>query len=585
MAELTVLLVSLVLCGVGAVILLLWRQQRLAFSRSRHELNLALRNNEELYRSILHASIHGFWLMDMQRRLLEVNETYCRMSGYSKQELLSMHYTDLEALETAEDTGTRIKNVIVQGEDRFESRHRRKDGSSFDVEVSVQYLYVKGGQLVFFLQDISDRKMAEKAMKESEARLDFALQNSRIGAWEMSLLDHTTNRTLIHDRIYGYETLLPRWTYEMFLEHVLPEDRPEVDRIFCEAAASQTSWNFEFRIRRADGEVRWIYAAGDHLRNSEGKSDRVSGIVQDITQRKMAEAELEQEKTFTEKLLNLEHDTFFLFEPATGKPIKWNKRFAEVSGYHNEEIAGMKAPDNFYDSDSLKKTKKSHDRIFAGGQAVTELSLVTKQGMHIPFEYAVTRVETPDGRTLLLLIGRDITERKRSQAKLEQQATTDELTGATNRHRFLELANTETKRAIRLKRPLTIAFIDIDFFKHINDTYGHATGDQALLAVTQVFQKNIREIDVFARFGGDEFVLLLPEISTEKAYEVMERICVALASQPVDLGGKLVQLTISSGLSCLVSKDLSLDTLMERADQALYRAKEAGRNRVVADFG
>ncbi|NQU12389.1 GAF domain-containing protein [bacterium] len=138
----------------------------------------------------------------------------------------------------------------------------------------------------------ADRQRAEEVLRKSEARLSFTLQTVQIGAWDLNLLDQTAQRTLIHDRIFGYETLLPSWTYETFLEHVLPEDRPEVDRRLREADAVQTDWSIECRIRRADGEVRWIWVAGCHGRNSAGKTVRLSGIVQDITDRKRAEDEV-----------------------------------------------------------------------------------------------------------------------------------------------------------------------------------------------------------------------------------------------------------------------------------------------------
>jgi len=146
-----------------------------------------------------------------------------------------------------------------------------------------------------------ERVQSVEALRTSEGRLNFALQTIRTGAWELDLVNQTAQRTLIHDQIFGYATLLPQWTFEMFLKHVLPEDRPGVDRSFREATTKQTDWSFECRIRRADGEVRWIWAAGSHQRNAEGKPVRMSGIVQDITERKQTEdkihtlnAELEQ---------------------------------------------------------------------------------------------------------------------------------------------------------------------------------------------------------------------------------------------------------------------------------------------------
>ena len=141
---------------------------------------------------------------------------------------------------------------------------------------------------------LGERKQAEEQWRASEERLHFALQTSHTGAWQLDLLTHTAQRTLIHDQIFGYETLLPQWSYELFLDHVLPDDRPEVERSFRAATAALTDWGFECRIRRADGKVRWIWAAGGHEQDSRRQPVRMSGIVQDITERKRAEEEIRQ---------------------------------------------------------------------------------------------------------------------------------------------------------------------------------------------------------------------------------------------------------------------------------------------------
>jgi PAS domain S-box-containing protein len=128
----------------------------------------ALRESEEQQRSILQSAMDGFWLTDNQGRLLEVNETYCRMSGYSELELLNMGISDLEAIETAATIGNRIQKIEAQGEDRFESRHKRKDGSLFDVEISVQYRAGEGGRTVCFLRDITDRKRIAARLQQNQ---------------------------------------------------------------------------------------------------------------------------------------------------------------------------------------------------------------------------------------------------------------------------------------------------------------------------------------------------------------------------------------------------------------------------------
>ena len=171
------------------------------------------------------------------------------------------------------------------------------------------------------LIDISERKRAEEALKRSEERFHFALENSHTGAWDLDLVDHSAFRTLEHDRIFGYSELLPQWTYEMFLEHVLIEDRVMVDAKFRRAMETLGVWNVECRIRRKDGEIRWIWAIGRH-QMVDGKPSRMSGIVQDISERKQAEEVLQQYsrelenhrnhleelvKQRTEELQNLSH--------------------------------------------------------------------------------------------------------------------------------------------------------------------------------------------------------------------------------------------------------------------------------------
>jgi len=132
---------------------------------------------------------------------------------------------------------------------------------------------------------------AREGIAESEARLERALEFSHTGGWDLDLRDHTANRTRAHDRIFGYPELLPEWSYERFLEHVVPDDRALVEERFRRSIATQSEWNFECRIRRADGETRWIWAVGGHQHEPDGTARRMAGIVQDITDRKRAEAE------------------------------------------------------------------------------------------------------------------------------------------------------------------------------------------------------------------------------------------------------------------------------------------------------
>jgi len=181
---------------------------------------------------------------------------------------------------------------------------------------------------------------------------------------------------------------------------------------------------YETIHKRKDGSTFPVEASIRHVEIDGEKF--LQGIIRDISERKQAEEVLYQEKIFTDKLLNAPRDTVFLFDPITGKPIRWNEQFVEVSGYSSDEIKNMKAPDDFYSEDDLEKAKETIEKIFAGGQGTVELSLITKQGKQIQFEYTVTIVETTNHHKLFLSIGRDITERKKAEVKLKELSSRNE---------------------------------------------------------------------------------------------------------------------------------------------------------------
>jgi diguanylate cyclase (GGDEF)-like protein/PAS domain S-box-containing protein len=164
-------LVAVVLGAGGAGLGLAVRQQRLHFYQEQYLASEALRQSEERHRTILQTAQDGFWLADARGQLLEVNQTYCRMSGYSEQELLTMGVADLKVVTAPDDVATSTQMIVAQGQARFECQHRRKDGSIFDVEVSVQHRHTEGGRFVAFLKDITERKALEAELKAS-ARTD-----------------------------------------------------------------------------------------------------------------------------------------------------------------------------------------------------------------------------------------------------------------------------------------------------------------------------------------------------------------------------------------------------------------------------
>ncbi len=252
--------------------------------------------------------------------------------------------------------------------------------------------------------------------------------------------------------------------------------------------------------------------------------------VRNLLHRKRAEDALRKSEARFRSCFELPLAGRAITSPNTGW-IDVNATLCEMLGYTKAKLVQMTWAELTH-PDDLPTDLAQFQRVMVGeidGYAL-EKRFIHKDGRIVVTEIAVQCLRCTDQSVdYFVALIQDITERKRLEKILQQQATTDELTGLFNRRYFLELAPRELKRATRRHDSISVALLDVDHFKQINDTYGHQAGDQALIAFAKICQQHIREMDMLARFGGDEFVLLLPEADSEQACEVVERIRLALA--------------------------------------------------------
>ena len=175
---------------------------------------------------------------------------------------------------------------------------------------------------------------------------------------------------------------------------------------------------------------------------------------------------------------------------------------------------------------------------------------------------------------------REFTEHYKLLQKLQEHAEKDWLTGIWNRRKWMNLAKTELKRAKRYGRPLTIAYLDIDHFKLVNDSLGHEGGDTVLIHLVKNISSQLRENDIFGRIGGEEFIILFPELDKEKAQMVTQRLLMTVCQEEIIACEQKVKATISIGATIWDGdNEVSLEELIQKADKALYMSKAAGRNR------
>ncbi len=250
-------------------------------------------------------------------------------------------------------------------------------------------------------------------------------------------------------------------------------------------------------------------------------------------------------------------------------------------GYGLEELTslGMK---NLYATPSIMQLYNitSNPEMEMNRTGSMESMFITRTGT--PVHVWITQSSIVfEGQPAVLSVVRDITERKDREKSLTREARTDFLTGALNRRAFEDHFSREFMRKKRYSRPMSIMILDIDNFKKINDTYGHETGDSTLKALVSIIDKQLRDSDLFARFGGEEFIIALPESDEDGACLLGERIREGIENASVEAGENQVTFTVSAGITEIKSGDENIKEVIARADKALYQAKAAGKNRVI----
>jgi diguanylate cyclase (GGDEF)-like protein/PAS domain S-box-containing protein len=266
-----------------------------------------------------------------------------------------------------------------------------------------------------------------------------------------------------------------------------------------------------------------------------------------------------------------------LVDPVTHRLVDANRAALAFYGFTRDELVGRPLSELDVVDEPDPDT---HLGLAPGGGTSGERRHRLKSGAVRDIEISATAIGVGSGERVYFTIVHDITVRKAMEEELWRKATYDALTGAVARGHFLDRAATEVRRARRQGRPLSLLAFDLDHFKAVNDGYGHAAGDEVLRQVVRAATAQLRDSDVLGRIGGEEFVVLLPGAGMDGAIALARRLQETIASLSIATDGASIGVTVSIGVA---SGGGSIDDIMERADQALYRAKRAGRNRVEID--
>ncbi|MDD5157725.1 diguanylate cyclase [Sulfurimonas sp.] len=258
-----------------------------------------------------------------------------------------------------------------------------------------------------------------------------------------------------------------------------------------------------------------------------------------------------------------------------------NKRFCEIIGFSKSELVGQNAIIYYLDELSYQTARDKISKTDKSSYINMEHQLKRKDGKLIWCKFIGSQIELAKDSTTMIWSILDITIQKEMQEKLEKQATTDFLTELYNRRYFTSRLEEEVSKMKRDKTTRTSLLIfDLDKFKHVNDTLGHLTGDVVLKEFANILKKDLRKTDIVGRIGGEEFAMILPNTDAKHATILANRIREEVCNKTINIDNKNINFTVSIGLTTIMHDDINSDTAFARADTALYKAKENGRNRV-----
>jgi diguanylate cyclase (GGDEF)-like protein/PAS domain S-box-containing protein len=437
------------------------------------------------------------------------------------------------------------------------------------------------------VQDVTERVSRELALAESEQRLRVTIDNSPIGFALVGLDGRWLQVNEAMARMVGRESAdLMKLTFQDITH---PDDlAADLKRLAELNAGTRLSYQMDKRYLHADGHIVWVSLTASVVRRGDGTPLHYVSQVEDITERRQAAAELHAERDLSAALLGALHDGYAYYEQ--GRIIVVNDVFCEMTGLRREELIGTSAPFEFLSGDAVQNTQMFWELI-NDKSGNGELVMQRPDGSRLDVGIQVRPVRHSDGRLRgYVALIRDITDRKLDEKRLRHRADHDGLTGLLNRAAFHVRLAERVAAAHASGAPLTLAVIDLDRFKAVNDEHGHPAGDAVLAEFADRLRGNARGDDAIGRLGGEEFGWIMSETGREEAVGALGRTLDAVRRHPFPHGG---QLTFSAGVAQLRTYAAGPDerealigetapALVQRTDRLLYVAKAGGRDRVVA---
>lgn len=541
--------------------------------------------SESRFRNAMEYSAIGMALVGTEGQWLQANKALCQFLGYSQDELRALTF---QQLTWPEDLNNDLEQLgmLARGEiDSYsmEKRYYTRAGDVVWALLAVSLVRHSDNTPLYFIaqvEDINDLKHTEWMNKRLMERITLANEAGGIGIWEWELQPDVISWDKRMFDLYEVPPhIKPSW--QVWYECVVPEDREHAENVIRDSLAARIPFKLEFRIAVRDG-VRHIRSLANRVLNKDGEVERLLGINLDMTEVKQLNEALYQEK----ERLHITLDS--IGEAVICIDVDMNVTFMnpvaeKMSGWQQDDAIGIPLLTvlriTFGDNGPLMENIYSADMSRTAIEQ--EVVLHCRNGNSYDIQYSITPLSTLDGGSIgSVLVIQDVTESRKMLRQLSYSASHDDLTHLANRVSFENHLKQLLQAVHDTHQRHVLVFIDLDRFKAVNDSAGHAAGDALLRELASLMLSMLRTSDVLARLGGDEFGLLLPDCNIESARFISGRIISAINEYQFRWEGRLHRIGASAGITLIDEKNHVATEVMSQADIACYAAKNSGRGRV-----
>ena len=539
----------------------------------------------DLQAAALEATANAVVITDRTGTVIWVNSAFQQLTGYTHAEIVGQSTRLLKSGRNSRTLYEEMWRTILGGKIwRGELINRRKDGSLYDEEMTITPVQDGRGEITHYIAiklDISARRQVEAKLLLLTQRLSLATAVAKVGVWEWDLASNALTWDATMFEIYGFPPVVPM-PYEKWSAAVHPEDLSAVEAALRKAIDEKGQGSSEFRIILADGTVRNVSAVERVILGEHGDVSRVIGVNMDVTERTEAKEALFVEKERAQVTLDSIGDAVICAD-ISGNITFLNLVAKRMTGWSWPEAAGRPMAEVFRILDATSRETAPNPIEMAVKQNRTvhlpsNCILTRRDGFEIQIEGCVSPIHDREGRaTGAVIVFHDVSAARTMALQMTHLAEHDFLTGLPNRMLLNDRVSQAIALASRHMKKVAVLFLDLDGFKHINDSLGHPIGDKLLQSIAKRLVACVRGSDTVSRQGGDEFVVLLSELEHPEDAAITARKMLQAVGEAHSIDRHELHVTTSIGVSVYPDDGLNAETLIKNSDTAMYQAKENGR--------